>query len=72
MRETNMAVAVLVITQNIVIAQNTVGLVNFIPSHRSRQTTGGAEKSVRMLLRFFFSLSTNGNFRAKRGVLHVA
>ena len=69
MRETNMAVAVLVITQNIVIAQNTVGLVNWAPS---RQTTGGAEKSVRMLLRFFFSLSTNGSFRAKRGVLHVA
>ena len=69
MRETILAVAVAAM---MVIAQNTVGLVNFIPSHRSRQTTGGAEKSVRMLLRFFFSLSTNGSFRAKRGVLHVA
>ena len=66
-----MAVAVAV-AAILVVAQNTVGLVKLIPSHRSRQTTGGAEKSVRMLLRFFFSLSTNGNFRAKRGVLHVA
>ena len=32
-------------------AQNSVGLVKLSP--RSRQTTWGAEKSVRMLLRFF-------------------
>ena len=50
-------------------AQNSVGLVKLSP--RSRQTTGGAEKSVRMLLRFI-SLSTIGSFRDKRGVLHVA
>ena len=37
----------------------------------ARQTTGGAEKSVRMLLRFI-SLSTIGSFCDKRGVLHVA